>query len=297
MKINQNNPAEVFASSLNSQNSTKTTLRVINYLCNEFNQTDYKSFEWSTLDYAKLLNFRRQLVGKNLKTATINSYISTLKSVCRESWRLDVITTEAYMRIKDIRRIKGNSKTAGRALEVIELQTAINYTRNDNKCIKSIRDSAIIAIGYGAGLRPFELAKITMNELNKNQLIVYGKGRNIRTVYLPLFAMKKLNKWLSIRGKHEGALFSALARGGTLLNRQISTRTVGDIIQARCIDAGLCRFTPHDLRRSFATNLLNAGIDVFLVQKLMRHADINTTRIYDMRGDKAIKEAVELLPF
>lgn len=294
MKKNKYNPAKVFANSLNSKNSTKTTLRVIDYLCHQYNQTNHKSMNWSKFNYAEILKLRKNFIEKNLKTTSINSYISTIKSVSRESWRLNIINTDTYMRIKDIQGIKGNSEMTGRALSPLELNKAVNCSTND---IKSIRDSAIIAVGYGAGLRSFEIAQIEIKDILGNTITIIGKGRIIRNVYLPKFSLKALKNWLHIRGSKKGAVFSALTKSHTLLEKGISVRTIGDIIDKRCENVGIKRFTPHDLRRSFATNLLNSGVDVFIVQKLMRHANINTTRIYDMRGEDAKIQAIKMLPF
>jgi len=294
MKINENNPAKVFANSLGSKKSTKVTLRVINSLCYEYNKTDHNTFDWSAFNYVEMLKLRRIFIDKNLKTSTINSYISKLKSVSRESWRLHIIDTDTYMRIKDVQGVKGDSEMTGRALSPVELNKAVNYSAND---IKGIRDSAVIAVGYGAGLRSFEIAQIELKDISGNKIVVYGKGRVVRNVYLPSFSLKALKRWLHIRGSKKGAVFSSLTKSHRLLDTGISVRTVGDIIDTRCKNVGMERFTPHDLRRSFATNLLASGVDVFIVQRLMRHANINTTRIYDMRGEDAKMAAVEMLPF
>lgn len=294
MKKNKNNPAKVFANSLGSKKTTKITLRVIDYLCHEYNKTDHISLDWSAFNYVEILKLRRIFVERGLKTSSINSYISTIKSVSRESWRLNIINTDTYMRIKDIQGVKGHSDMTGRALSPIELNNAVNYSAND---IKNIRDSAVIAVGYGAGLRSFEIAQIELKDISGNKIIVHGKGRVIRNVYLPSFSLKALKRWLHIRGSRKGAVFSALTKSHRLLEQGISVRTVGDIIETRCKNVGMVRFTPHDLRRSFATNLLASGVDVFIVQRLMRHANINTTRIYDMRGEDSKMAAIEMLPF
>lgn len=294
MKKDEKNPARVFAISLGSAKQAKTTLRVINYLCNEYNKSCLDCLDWSAFNYTKILELRRKLIDKNLKPTSVNSYVSTLKSVSRESWRLNIINTETYMRIKDIQRVKGESEATGRALTVSELNKAIKVDHKDNK---SIRDSAIIAVGYGAGLRCFELSQLQTDSLSDNRLTVVGKGRIVRFVYLPKFAINALKRWLDVRGLHSGYIFNTFVKGGEILDKGVSTRTIADVIDSRCSDKGIKRFTPHDLRRSFATNLLENGVDVLVVQKLMRHANINTTKIYDMRGEKAKKAAIEMLPF
>ena len=294
MKIITNNPAKVFVNSLGSHKTSKITLRVIDYLCHEYNKTDHISLNWSCLNYAEILKLRRKFIEKNLKTNSINSYISTLKSVSRESWRLNIIDTDTYMRIRDIQRVKGYSESTGRALSPAELNKAVNCSSTD---IKSIRDSAVIAVGYGCGLRSFEIAQIELKDISDNKITINGKGRIVRSVFLPSFSLKALNHWLKMRGDDQGAVFSSLTKNHRILDKGISIRTVGNIIEKRCENMNIARFTPHDLRRSFATNLLKSGVDVFIVQRLMRHANINTTRIYDMRDESAQKEAIKLLPF
>lgn len=294
MKINKKNPATVFVNSLGSPKSAKITAKVINYLCYLHSKKNSQNIDWTSFDYTELLKLRKVLIDKNLKATSINSYISTMKSVCREAWRLNIINTDTYMRINDIQNIKGRSAPTGKALSANDLNTVINFKSSNHK---DIRDSAIIAVGYGAGLRSFELAKIKMQDVTGNMINIIGKGRIERPVYLPDFAMKKLTKWLSIRGSERGALFKAIQKGGEILNRGIATRTIGDLIDKRCLNTNIERFTPHDLRRSFATNLLSSGVDIFLVQKLMRHSNVNTTKIYDKRGESEAREAVKRLPF
>ncbi|MGL1956090.1 MAG: site-specific integrase [Colwellia sp.] len=294
MKINEKNPAIVFANSLSSKKSSKITLRVINYLCKIINNSNHLTFNWSKISYSQIIELRKKLVDKELKAKSINSYISTMKSVSREAWRIEIINIDTYMRIKDIQQIKGNSESTGKALSSHEINKILNFKSNK---IIDIRDSAIIAVGYGAGLRCFELAKIKYNDINENQIYINGKNRIERTVYLPKPALKKLNEWLKIRGSHKGSIFCAMLKNEKISERQLSNRRIAEIIDKRCKKIGIDRFTPHDLRRSFATNLLENGVDVFTVQKLMRHANINTTIIYDKRSEKTAKEAIELLPF
>ncbi len=116
-------------------------------------------------------------------------------------------------------------------------------------------------------------------------------------VYLPVFALKVLKRWLVVRGSQDGLIFTRVLRGTTITNTGISTRTIGDVMQRRYKSVEVQHFSPHDLRRSFGTNLLDSNVDVLLVQKLMRHKKLETTRVYDMRGEKVKAAAVELLPF
>jgi len=300
MHISKSNAAKIFIQSTSTELTAKRTTKVLNYLCKLINETNINTFKWSEINHNIILDLRFEFISKNLKPASINTYISALKSVSREAWRLNQISTETYMRIKDVQRVKGSSIGTGRYLRKEELKSIVNYkpeVPNSTKQTKLIRDSAILAITYGLGLRANEVTTIEICDYKNNKIIVNGKGSFITTMHMPEFAIKALNKWICIRGDYEGKIFSTLLRGGKLLRKGISTRTVADIIQERHLQAGILKFTPHDLRRSFATNLLNAGVDLSLVQKLMRHKKIETTRIYDMRGEEEKEEAIKQLPF
>lgn len=295
-KIIYNNPAKVWLSSLNSSVSIKNYTYALTKLCRLLGVEDHLKFNWAEFDYVRLLELKKILIDNNTMPSSINTYLGAMKSVAREAWRLEIIATDTFMRIQDVKRVKGESKPTGRALEALELKSLVRpRTRNNNPI--ELRDSAIIAVAYGAGLRREEITKLMLSDLNENKLLVQGKGRVIKYVYLPDFSLKVLKRWIKVRGNEKGALFTKVLKGGHIKLDRISTRTIGDITKKRYISTGNKHFSPHDLRRSFATNLLDSGVDISLVQKLMRHKKIETTRIYDMRGEKAKAAAVELLPF
>jgi site-specific recombinase XerD len=105
------------------------------------------------------------------------------------------------------------------------------------------------------------------------------------------------NKWLIWRGIHDAPLFPQYRKGCNITNNRLTVKAIGGIIRQTGRDSGIATLKPHDLRRSFATNLIDNGVDLFTVQNLMGHASLETTRRYDMRGEKTKKSAVELLPF
>src|SRR5574341_586161 len=98
-----------------------------------------------------------------------------------------------------------------------------------------------------------------------------------------------IERWLELRGRAPGPLFVQPPEG------RLSPDGVNDLIEPLRRRAGVEPFTPHDLRRSFGTHLLDRGVDLALVKELMGHADIQTTTIYDRRGDDAKRRAVLLL--
>ena len=123
-----------------------------------------------------------------------------------------------------------------------------------------------------------------------------GKGQKDRVAYLTKGAVAALDEWLTVRSTGPGPLsWPADGRGRAPVNRRMADQSVFVILRKRGQQARLKPFTPHDLRRSFVGDLLDAGADMSVVQQLAGHADIRTTASYDRRGEEAKQRAAELL--
>ena len=104
----------------------------------------------------------------------------------------------------------------------------------------------------------------------------------------------RLKEWIKIRGR-EGCpeVFVRIGKHGDLrLNQKLSPMAIFKMLQKRANAVGLEKFTPHDLRRTFATRMLDVGADISIVKEAMGHSSINTTQRYDRRGIEKIKEFV-----
>jgi len=124
-----------------------------------------------------------------------------------------------------------------------------------------------------------------------------GKGGKDRTVYLPQMAIAYLENWLAIRGKKSGALLCPIRKGGEIEIRNMTPQAILLIVQKRAEEAGVESFSPHDFRRTFCSDLLDAGVDIVTVQKLAGHASPVTTAKYDRRGEETKRRAVQKLGF
>ncbi|MGH9867227.1 MAG: tyrosine recombinase XerC [Candidatus Polarisedimenticolia bacterium] len=145
-----------------------------------------------------------------------------------------------------------------------------------------LRDRALLELLYATGMRVGELAGLTVHDLHPsdNEMRVMGKGRRERWVYFGARARAALDAWLSSRSRGEvpsrcEALF-VNARGGPLTDRSVRR-----IVHKRVREAALGRsISPHGLRHSFATHLLNHGADLRAIQELLGHASLKTTQRY-----------------
>jgi integrase len=150
-----------------------------------------------------------------------------------------------------------------------------------------VRDAALIAILRGRGIRRAEAVNLEKADFNLSTgalEIREGKGKKDRTVYLPEPAHALVEKWLSLRGEEPGPLLFPIRKGGKIQFRRMTDDRVLKILQRRAFLAGVDSFSPHDFRRTFCSDLLDAGVDIVTVQKLAGHASPVTTAIVRSPG-------------
>jgi|JQIA01.1.fsa_nt_gb Site-specific recombinase XerD len=297
--LKQQTASDVYLLSLQSKQSRVTMKSILNVLAYKLaKKNSHQAMDWSTLHYEKVLMLLSELSDEGKSPATINVYLSALKGVSKEAWRKKLISVETYQHIKEVRRIKGTRTLKGRALDLDELNTLIDHCMFQEGVI-AMRDAAVISLTYGAGLRRHEAAGLMLSDFDAAQgtIKVLGKGNKERINSLHDKNLDIIQTWLDERGLAPGPLFLRARKGNRLVNEPISGQTIYDIIIRRYKEAGLKRLTPHDLRRTFATKLLENGEDVFLVQDLMGHSSVETTKNYDRRAESAKKKAAKALPF
>ena len=159
------------------------------------------------------------------------------------------------------------------------------------------RDAALLALLDGAGLRRSEAVALDLEHVDAvtGALRVLGKGNKERLNYAPPGALRALRAWLARRGDSPGPLLLGVNKAGRLTSGRLSDRAVAAILQRLAKRAGVEAFTPHDLRRTMISDLLDAGGDISTVQRLAGHAQVTTTQRYDRRGERAKVRTAELL--
>jgi len=160
--------------------------------------------------------------------------------------------------------------------------------------LQKLRDQAILKLLFSAGLRISELVKLNRDSINlkKQEFSIKGKGNKVRIVFISDLTAEALQKYLNKRTDVDMALFIRLVKNQNEVNDlRLSARSVQRMIKKYATEAGIVKkVTPHVLRHSFATNLLENGADIRSVQALLGHASINTTQIYTHVTDANLKK-------
>ena len=230
------------------------------------------------------------------KPATANRILCAIRGTLKAAWRLGLMSAEEYYRARDIQSITGETLPAGRGLQSGELSALLNVCAADPSPAGA-RDAAIIALMYAAGPRREEVINLDLDSYDQEtgQLIIFGKSSKERTAYLTNGAAAAMYDWLAIRGSEPGALFLAINKGGRIIPGRMKTQSIYDMLARRAIQAKVKKFSPHDLRRSFVSDLLDAGADFAVVAKMAGHASVTTTARYDRRGEQSKQKAATLL--
>ena len=298
------NPALVYLASVSegSRRSLRKALETTAQIVSS-GLLDAEVFPWHRLTYADVVGLREALhrtiserTGKPLGAATINRTLVAVRGVLRAAWRLGLISHEAYQRAADVPSVRVSELLAGRALERHELVALFGACQAD-RTARGARDAAALALAYGLGLRRSEIAALDLEslDLEHETLRVVGKGRKVAELPVKGGVRDALRAWLRHRSHTPGALVCPVDKAGRVQLRRLSDVAVFKLLPRRQRQAGLATMSPHDLRRSFVSDLLDQGADLSVASRLARHEDPATTKRYDRRGKRAEEDAASLL--
>lgn len=204
-----------------------------------------------------------------------------------------------FLRKRDIESLNPErielAKVGGRDLDLItasELDRIMQAPKGED--LSALRDRAMLELLFSTGLRVSELCNLNQDlDLSRDEFSVRGKGEKVRVVFLSPSAKKAIAEYLKKRGDMGEALFVSYGKGAPKSKDlpRITPRSVERIVKAHAVKAGITRkVTPHVIRHSFATDLLENGADLRSVQALLGHANIATTQVYTHVTDKHLRE-------
>ena len=174
-------------------------------------------------------------------------------------------------------------------IEMIELPLKMEHDKQAPAWAPE-RDTAILETFYSSGMRLSELASLNVEDIDSitECARVIGKGRKERICPLGSPALNAIQRYRVKAGVHGGPLFLSKLR------KRITLQSLGDVVEKYWKRSGLpVHVTPHKLRHSFATHLLNNGADLRAVQTLLGHASLSTTQIYTHVSTARMKEVYE----
>jgi integrase len=254
---------------------------------------------WWELRYQHVAAIRAAL-AERMAPATVNKHLAALRGVLREAWRLGLMPAEDYQRAADVEGVRGSTLPAGRHVTAGELAALAAACRADPGPA-GVRDAAMLAVAFTAGVRLAELVGLDLADVDQDEgalRVRQGKGRKERMTYIDNGGLAALLEWIDHRGPEPGPLFCPIDQRGQVSIRRLTGQAVYMRFRKRAAQAGLAaRFSPHDGRRTWIGDLLDAGADIATVQQLAGHASVTTTARYDRRPEHAKRRAAGLLHF
>ena len=229
-------------------------------------------------------DFRVGLSRKDLKKNTQSYYVIAIRNFLR------------YLLKRDFKVLSPDKielpRVSRRDIEVLdygELERLIKAPEGND--LRSLRDRAILEVCFSTGLRLSELCALPRHlDLERGEVSVRGKGDKLRVVFLSDDSKKAIGNYLAKRSDPEEFLFMSLTKKNKMIGR-ITPRAVERLVSFYARKAGIPKKVhPHQLRHSFATDLLINGADLRSVQSLLGHANISTTQVYTHLTNKELKE-------
>lgn len=322
-ELNKSNPATAYLASLapTGRRTMRTRLEKIAELLT--GQKTLYAFPWEKLRYEHVVAIRALLQERKLSPASVNATLYAIRGVAKAAWNMNLMSAEDYSRIRNVRPTQSSRLPAGRPVASDELTALLNACAKDISPAGT-RDAALLGVLYCGGLRRAEVAALNVEDydLESGALKVIGQGNKERLVYIMGNAAQALNDWLSWRAASAFAqkleltaavetqhgivagdspllltkpLFCPVRKNGRIHTRRMTDQAIYLVLQKRAMEANITHCSPHDLRRSFVSDLLDHDVDIVTVQQLAGHASASTTARYDRRGERAKQAAASTL--
>jgi integrase/recombinase XerC len=253
----------------------------VSFLCNDYFTMGRDQLDLVRVDHLTVRSYLAHLSRRKLSRASVARHLSALRSFFK------YLVREGVVEANPARTVATPKKEKHLPAVLQTSDVALLLEQPDTTVTLGIRDAAWMELLYASGLRIGELVGIDIDdvELRARLVKVHGKGSKERIVPFGTKAETALRAWLAVRGElvhdvEEQALFVNY-RGKRITTRSVR-RLFDDYLKKASLRAGI---SPHTLRHSFATHLLNAGADLRGIQELLGHASLSTTQKYTHLND------------
>ncbi|MCL1096165.1 tyrosine-type recombinase/integrase [Shewanella kaireitica] len=260
---------------------------------------EVESQPFHTLNYAQIEYVKRHKLDDGKSPRTINLVLFALKAIVKTGFLMGVVDDMQWRQVQAVKRLPINPSSRGKALSSDCVSQLITTCYLDKRYIGK-RDCCILALFLSTGLRRFELANLTVSDINLDKYtltVKSGKGKKPRNQPIPMWALTYIENWLRVRTHQQGDLFNPIWNNVIKHGRGLSSAALYQIVKARTLANTGINISPHDLRRTFITELLNQKVDLSTASKLAGHANVTTTQIYDKRDESVMREAIDQLSY
>lgn len=296
-KTTEQNPALAYLMSLHSTLSRRNMVWQLNAIARFFGAKSLEDCPWEKMNYTDVLRYRATMEAQGAAPTKLANALAAIRGVAQQAWMLGLISAEARMRINSVKKGRGSRVAHGKSLTTEESEKLLAAC-TDGGTVSGIRDAAMLSLGLGSGLRRAEIISLLLSDLDltRRTLTVVGKGNKERRVWFSPAVKDLLSSWLRLRGK-EGCpyVFCSVLRGTTIHpEHALTPNAFNQMLERRATAAGV-KLSPHDLRRTFASRMLDAGADIDTVRLAMGHASITTTQKYDKRPESRVQKYADRL--
>lgn len=263
-----------------------------------------RAFPWHWLVNEDLAEEVWTTVRDRYSKETAKKDAAALKSLLRCYYRAGLLTESQYRSAVSFEtRIKADDlPPVGRTLTPEELHTLFHTAMGQPTPVKRVRDGALILTLASTGARRQEISHLQYQDVDleaREAILRVTKTGAVRKAWLHPNAIAAVKTWTHERGHHDGPLFHPLQRDGQpITERGLSAHQIWKILSNLSQAAGIGVVTPHDLRRFAVSTLLDQGIDLATVSRVIGHKSALTTIGYDRRPEARCRDAVDelLLP-
>jgi integrase/recombinase XerD len=251
---------------------------------------DQNSFSELSITRSQLSDFLQWLNSQNLRAASSARILAAVRGYQKYLLLENLRTDDPSQQVKSPKLPKRLPKALSQAQVMALLSASGPEPDDETSDVLRLRNRAILELMYSSGCRVSEVAQLDLDEMVQGGWVrIRGKGSKERLVPVGSFAQRAIDAYL-IRSR---PLLSAKAGGPALfLNKRgsrLSRQSIWEIIQSAGEGCGLS-VSPHSLRHSFATHLIEGGADVRVVQELLGHASVATTQIYTLVTIDTLRE-------
>jgi len=224
---------------------------------------------------------------------------------------MKLMSADDYQRLMLVKMVSGVRLPTGRMMSQGEIKALVDACLNDTLKVKkganklpeqspaAYRDLAIFGLMYIGGLRRSEVADLNVEDidLELKEARVIGKGNKERMLFLDDGTVTAVERWLDLRGDHDGSLFYRVLKNGKIQTGRLSDQAIYNVVKKRQAEAGISEISPHDFRKTFISTILEETGDLRMAQALAGHSDPKTTANYDRREIKEMRKAAGSLHF